>query len=127
MSPIELVSTRTGWRSVVDDQNPRAFARWVRDTRGFCGVYLIRAAGTGFVGGAPAQQGEILYVGESHSHELYATLTRHFQNGLGPTNHYYERERVEARIQLLNAEEAIPEQDRQILRHTPRDNTRLPF
>jgi hypothetical protein len=112
-----------GWRPVIDPRSPNEFAAWLRATRGCSGVYLLRSAVSGLVGGRPATKGDLLYVGESHRDTLYGTLTRHFQvNG----QRRYERDRVEARVIILDADRAVAEEARQIRRHAPRDNTRRP-
>ena len=117
----------TPFRSPVDPIDPSRFAAWVRDTRGYSGVYLIRSRDGGWLGGGPTEPREIVYIGESHTARLYETLTRHFQQWSSPSNVVYERERVDVSIALLDGADAIAEQDRQILRWTPRDNARLPF
>ncbi len=55
-------------RSLVDPDDPRLFASWVRALRGKNGVYLI------------VQDGQAQYVGVSYSNKLYGTLTRHVQD-----------------------------------------------
>ena len=45
------------------------YPAWIRGLRKANGVYIFRERDTD----------EIVYVGESHSDRLYATLTRHFQ------------------------------------------------
>src|SRR5258706_10269474 len=118
----------TGWQSPIDPSEPHRFPDWVRATRGFCGVYFIRSAVDGTVDYEPAERGQILYIGESHTFQLYETLTRHLQRWSSATNHAYERERVEIRVLLMvDPEQAIALQDEEILRHTPRDNARVPF
>jgi hypothetical protein len=117
----------TPFRSPVDPIDPSRFASWVRETRGSSGVYLIRSREGGWLGGGPTSPREIVYIGESHTERLYQTLTRHFQQWSSPSNVIYERERVDVSIALLDGPDAIVEQDRQILRWTPRDNARLPF
>lgn len=110
------------WRRVTDERDPRAFASWVRALRGQSGVYFIRAAVSGVVGGKPATRGELLYVGESHGAALYSTFTRHFQRT--PAQHY-DRNQVEARAILLDGKHARAEEHRQIRRLAPRDNVRV--
>jgi hypothetical protein len=51
-------------------------ADWVKTLKGRSGVYIVRERG--FLG-------SIVYVGESHTGRLYATLLRHFQHWKGPT------------------------------------------
>jgi hypothetical protein len=55
-------------RSLVDAEDPRQFAPWVRALRNRNGVYLI------------VQDDQAHYVGVSYSGKLYGTLTRHVQN-----------------------------------------------
>jgi hypothetical protein len=55
-------------RSLVDPENPRLFAPWVRALRNKNGVYLI------------VQDEQAQYVGVSYSGKLYGTLTRHVQS-----------------------------------------------
>jgi excinuclease UvrABC nuclease subunit len=54
----------------------RDVAKWVTTLKGKSGVYVIRERGF---------WGSVLYVGESHSDRLYATLLRHFQHWTGST------------------------------------------
>ncbi len=118
----------TGWQSPIDPRDRHHFPDWVRATRGFCGVYFIRAAVDGEISYQPAERGQILYIGESHTFQLYETLTRHLQRWSSPTNRAYERDLVEIRVWLMvDPDQAIALQDEEILRHTPRDNARVPF
>src|SRR5947207_2277471 len=55
-------------QSLVDPEDPRRFAPWVRALRGKNGVYLI------------VQDEQAHYVGVSSSFKLYGTLTRHVQS-----------------------------------------------
>jgi hypothetical protein len=55
-------------RSLVDPDDPRRFAPWVRALEGKNGVYLV------------VQDEQAQYVGISYSGKLYGTLTRHVQN-----------------------------------------------
>ena len=57
------------FRSVVDRRDILRYAPWVRELKDRNGVYVIR----------DALDGDVYYVGESHSGRLYSTLTRHFQ------------------------------------------------
>ncbi len=63
------------YRSAVHRSDPLAYAPWVRELRHRRGVYVIR----------DTDSREVLYVGESHTDVLYATLTRHFQYWSGYT------------------------------------------
>lgn len=66
--------SRSAWRRVLDPKNPRRYAAWLRKLRNKNGAYAFRN-----------EDGEVLYVGESHSKKLYGTITRHFQQWTGPT------------------------------------------
>ena len=94
----------------------RRFADFVRALRGASGVYVIRDLA-----------GQILYVGESHTNNLYETLPRHFQawsgRTAGPT---YYRERVEVAVAVVAKGEALALQDALILALQPEDNRRVP-
>lgn len=105
------------------------YPEWVRALRGMSGVYVIRDRGTR----------EVLYVGESHSGNLYETMTRHFQrwtrwkrwwdgqyaetagNDPGLT---YPRDAVEVAARITTQDEALDEEHRLIERLRPRDNLR---
>lgn len=91
------------------------------------GVYVIREKSTR----------RTVYVGESHSGKLYATLTRHFQEwrrgkafwgnaGFASKAHdpgvTYERGDVEVAVILTSDEEARDAQDALINEFRPRDN-----
>lgn len=92
-----------------------SYPRWIRELDGHNGVYIIRARDTG----------EVVYVGESHSDRLYATLTRHFQrwtpvhNTAGPT---YDRDQVEVAVILTPSDHAEYMQNELICVLDPRDN-----
>jgi len=101
---------------------------WVQALRGKSGVYVIRerdAAGDPIV----------VYVGESHTDNLYETLTRHFQEwrrykgfwrGQYAEGHdpglTYRRDRVEVAVRVMSGPNAIDEEARLIRRLRPRDN-----
>ena len=68
---------------------------------------------------------EVLYVGESHTHRLYSTLTRHFQYWDGRTaGTTYQRENVEVAVALLDASsrDVVSAQAELIGELAPRDN-----
>jgi hypothetical protein len=101
------------------------YPQWVRDLRGKSGVYVIR----------DRDSGEILYVGESHTHRLQETMTRHLQDwrrwkgfwrGQYGEGHdpglTYPRDRVEVAVCVTRADDAIDEEARLIRRLKPRDN-----
>jgi len=86
-----------------------------RALNGRSGVYVIRDKGSK----------EVLYVGESHTGRLYATLTRHFQAWSGKTaGPTYSRDAVEIAIRLTPPGAAVPAQNALICRMHPRDNPR---
>ncbi|MCA9675421.1 MAG: GIY-YIG nuclease family protein [Myxococcales bacterium] len=98
---------------------------WVRNLRGKSGVYIIRDRKTH----------EVLYVGESHSARLHATLTRHFQTWRRWKGYWrgqygeghdpgltYERDRVEVAVRITAASRALDTEARFIRRLQPRDN-----
>jgi excinuclease UvrABC nuclease subunit len=102
-----------------------AYPEWLRRYRGASGVYVIRDRDTR----------EVLYVGESHSGRLYATVTRHFQEwrrwkgfwrGQFGEGHdpglTYPRAAIEVAVRATNDNDAIDEEARLIRRLRPRDN-----
>ncbi|MCL4209290.1 MAG: hypothetical protein HRU76_13800 [Phycisphaeraceae bacterium] len=111
---------RLTYRSVEGSKGD-PYPAWLRELRGESGVYIIRDRASR----------EVLYVGESHTGRLYATITRHFQawdnsqNTAGPT---YWRDDVEVAVRVLcgGACESEPEQDRLIALLDPRDNRLVP-
>lgn len=106
------------------------YPEWVRALRGQSGVYVIRDRATR----------EVLYVGESHSGNLYETLTRHLQQWnrwtkrswwpgqFAPSDHdpglTYDRHAVEVAARVLVEDDPIDEELRLIQRLRPRDNLR---
>lgn len=103
------------YRWVFDPDDPTYYAPWVRALKGRNGVYAIRDAETG----------EVLYVGESHTKRLYATLTRHFQSWDGYTaGTTYDRFAVEVATCALDSPrgDVIREQVAVIGRLSPYDN-----
>ena len=102
------------WRSVVHPKNHKRYASWVLALRGKHGAYLIR----------DTVDHVVLYAGESHSGQLYETLTRHFQRWKGYTaGTTYRRDEVEVRVKVTRiGRTARALQDRWILRHDPADN-----
>lgn len=93
----------------------REYPTWIRALRKSNGVYVIREISSG----------EIAYIGESHSHRLYATLTRHFQRWspkfetAGPT---YARRDVDVAVVITPQDHATYLQDQLICALAPRDN-----
>jgi hypothetical protein len=93
------------------------FAPWLDATKGRSGVYVIRS-----VWG-------IEYVGESHSGNLYRTITRHFWTWRDRTKrHHYTVGLfpVEVGVKVLPAAAAVREQERLIIRLRPRHNKTTP-
>lgn len=90
--------------------------RWARPIRAMqkrSGVYVIRSTATD----------EILYVGESHTGNLYRTIVRHFEEWDGPTaGTTYDRNRVDVAIVLCPPGEARELQYDVIEELEPRDN-----
>ena len=81
------------FRSVVDRRDILRYAPWVRELKDRNGVYVIR----------DALDGDVYYVGESHSGRLYSTLTRHFQFWDGYTaGTTYDRDGVEVAVSHLD-------------------------
>ena len=95
----------------------------IRALRRRSGVYIIRDRATR----------EVLYVGESHSARLYATMTRHFQSWADPHgshgrphlwHHAYPRNTVEVAFRAVPAPNACAWEEWYIARLQPRDNNR---
>lgn len=110
----ELVSLR--FRSVVDRRDILRYAPWVRQLKERNGVYVIR----------DALDGDVYYVGESHSGRLYSTLTRHFQYWDGYTaGTTYDRDGVEVAVSHLDepSREVIRAQVELIEALAPIDNS----
>lgn len=87
------------------------------------GVYVIQAV----------DDGEILYVGESHTGRLYDTITRHFRawerpkrlkyaNGRQRGGMTYDRARVLVGYVITSPADAVAAQYAEIQRLKPRDN-----
>jgi hypothetical protein len=94
-----------------------SYPPWLRELEEADGVYVIRDKASG----------ETLYVGESHTGNLYATVTRHFQLWSGPTSGpSYSRSNVELAIRKTSPGVAVKRQDALICRLKPRDNRTNP-
>jgi hypothetical protein len=104
------------------------YPAWLRAIRGESGVYVIRERDRD---GDPV----VVYVGESATGRLYATLTRHFQSWRRYKGfwrgHYaeghdpgmtYDRAKVEVAVKVTPASGAVDEEARLIRRLRPRDN-----
>lgn len=61
----------------------RQIAEWVKGLKGKSGVYVIREK-VGVIAEF-LDMADVLYIGESHTGRLYATLLRHFQHWTGKT------------------------------------------
>lgn len=97
------------------------FAAWLDVAKGKSGVYVFRGAWSGAVH----------YVGESHSGNLYRTITRHFWTWADRTGrpHYSIQsllQPVELAVRIMPAHRAKAEQDRLILRLQPSHNQQTP-
>lgn len=114
------------WRPMGNAGEP--YPAWVRALKGKSGVYAIRRVGW--------LTSEVVYVGESHTGNLYKTLTRHFQawrrgkkwwfgqyvpEQTDP-GHTYERSKVEVAVKVAPASRAVSLQEDWIARLKPRDN-----
>jgi hypothetical protein len=109
----------------VGDGYKAPYPRWLRDLKGKSGVYVIRKEG-GF------GDGEILYIGESHTDRLYKTITRHFQSWGRTVNlyhpwgrfkgHEYDRGSVSVAVVPTSKRRAVELQYELIRKHNPRDN-----
>ncbi len=84
------------------------------------GVYVI----------ASKQTGQVLYIGESHTNQLRATLFRHFY--AWPLDYFhkepravYDRHRVTVTVYVTPAGKAVAYQDQLICELSPRDNLRF--
>ncbi len=99
------------YRAVKDGRN---VAAWVRELKGKSGVYVIRERG--FLG-------DILYIGESHTGRLYATLLRHFQRWTGATaGNTFAVSKVEVAVVRTPAASAIGLQNSMIAEFMPKLN-----
>ena len=86
-------------RSVVDPNDPRRFAPWVRELDGASGVYRIVA------------DGRVLYVGSSVNGNLYGTLTRKMQQwarrqSRASPGHTFDRFNVKADVEITSSDDA---------------------
>ena len=111
-----MTRVRLRYRSPVDGRDLLRYAKWVRELRLRSGVYVIR----------DTDLREIVYVGESHTDRLYATLTRHFQYWTGYTaGTTYDRYSVEVAVCALDEapDDVIRKQVELIGELSPSDNT----
>jgi len=97
-----------------DLMDGRKYRPWVADLAGKSGAYVIREKG--FLG-------EILYIGESHTGRLKATLLRHFQHWTGKTKGpTFVRSRVEIAVFKTRKENAVEFQNALIDDYKPKLN-----
>jgi len=116
------------WQSIGAADEP--FPKSIRELQlNKSGVYAIRERGTFFT--------TVVYVGESHTGNLYKTMTRHFQRwsrgkkfwkgAYSPAQtdpgHTYARESIEVAFQVCPRGEALALQEDWIRRLQPRDNS----
>jgi excinuclease UvrABC nuclease subunit len=92
------------------------FFPWLNDLRASSGAYVIRRS----------DNGEVLYVGESHTGQLARTIKRHFyawQDTADRKHHTYQKGRVEIAVRVTPpGPAAIGAQNNLIRRLNPRDN-----
>lgn len=123
------------WRPI--GSHGEDYPEWLRDLRRKSGAYAIRRSGLIFT--------TIVYVGESHTGNLYKTITRHFQVWTRQKRppqtvadwwakarvysaeqtdpgHTYDRGECEVAIEVCPASRAVALQDAWIRRLKPRDN-----
>lgn len=95
--------------------NDWRFPAWIRGLRRANGVYVFRERATA----------EIVYIGESHSDRLYATLTRHFQewtDAYDTAGVTYTRDEVDVAVIVVPRDHAVHLQNDLICKLIPRDN-----
>lgn len=128
----------SAWRSI--GSQGQAYPAWLRALDGKSGAYAIRTNGLIF--------STVVYVGESHSGNLYKTLTRHFQVWTRQKRppqtvadwwakarvysaeqtdpgHTYDRSACDVRVQTCASSRAVALQDKWIRELKPRDNEPL--
>ncbi|MCA9675161.1 MAG: hypothetical protein KC464_09015 [Myxococcales bacterium] len=124
--PLHGAGLRNGaltYRPVGERGEP--YPEWLRALRGSSGVYVIRDRATR----------EVVYVGESSTGRLYATLTRHFQGWRRYKSFWrdqyaeghdpgltYPRGSAGGAVLVTAPADALDEEARLILRLRPRDN-----
>ena len=114
------MADRLVYRSI--GETGERYPEWLRDLDQESGVYLIRI------------DGELVYVGESHTDRLYQTITRHFQRWTRRKTHWrgrsgphdpgmrYHREGAKVAFRITSPENAVEDQYELIRRLKPRDN-----
>lgn len=107
---------RLVFRDVEDPEDAGRYAPWVHALKQnkSSGVYVIRRRSSG----------EVVYIGESHTGQIYKTMTRHFQswNLPGESGKTYSRGTHEVAVIVTPPGRAVAEQDDLITRLAPRDN-----
>lgn len=98
------------YRPVLNERG--RFAEWVNDLRNQSGAYVIRSKGTH----------EVLYVGESHTGRLAATIKRHFYSWDADKGYSARAAGVEVAVRVCPQSAAVSVQDSLIQRLTPRVN-----
>ncbi len=99
----------------IGEYSGERYPDWIRGLGRKNGVYFIRERSSGTV----------VYIGESHSDRLYATLTRHFQqwtdkyNTAGAT---YDRDDIEVAVVIVPKTHALYLQNELICIFEPPDN-----
>jgi excinuclease UvrABC nuclease subunit len=106
------MSSRLVYRDPCDAADRSRWAPWLRELRHQSGCYVIRSKKTR----------EILYVGESHTGQLYDTITRHFQSWIRFGRDEYNRNAVELATRIVPAPSAYAHQVRLIKTLRPKDN-----
>ena len=95
---------------------PRVFVEWLIALANQSGAYVIRSTKTK----------EILYVGESHTGRLSATIRRHFhawEDSPDRKHFTYSPHYVEVAVRTTPRKSAVGAQNNLIQRLRPRDNT----
>ena len=99
----------------------RAVAAWVKELKGISGVYVIREKASGI--STLLGMAEVLYLGESHTGRLYATLLRHFQHWTGKTaGPTFPVSKVEVAVVRCPASRALDLQNAMIEEYRPKLN-----
>jgi excinuclease UvrABC nuclease subunit len=99
----------------------RQIAEWVKPLKGKSGVYVIRERVPPIA--AFFELAEILYIGESHTGRLYATLLRHFQHWTGKTaGPTFAVSKVEVAVARCPANRALNLQNAMIEEFRPKLN-----
>jgi hypothetical protein len=116
------------WRAI--GNAGESYPNWVRDLRGKSGAYAIRVRHLIF------KTTTVVYVGESHTGNLYKTLTRHFARWnrgkkwwvgayrpqQSDPGHTYDRGDCEVMVFVGTKAEAVAKQAKWIAELKPRDN-----